>query len=506
MVEEYILRVSNIVKQFPGVCALDKVNFDVKNGEIVGLAGANGAGKSTLIKILSGVYRADSGEIFFNGGEVNILNPRNAHELGINTAYQEIDLVPNMSVAENIFLGQEKTKIKSGFINLVDKKKQRLLTEQLLEDLGMANVISPDMKVENLGSMQLGIIQIAKALAQKSKILIMDEPTSLLSKMEINILFNSIKKIQNTQSKNMGIIFITHRLEEFEDICGRVVVLKDGKRVGTLSGKSITVSNISDLMIGRSYNKVKDEKKKNIYSENILEVEDLTLNGVFKDVNITLKKGEIVALTGLVGAGKTELLMTIFGAYTKDFGKIKINKREVQIKSPIDAVKMGIGLLPEERKLQGLFLDMAIGKNITISGLKKVSKGGIINRKSQKKIADTFIKKLKIKATESQQLVKTLSGGNQQKVVISKWMMIKPQILLVDELTRGLDIGAKVEVANLMEEMAQQGVAILISATEINEVLAISDRILVMSNGKIVAELESRDTNESKILELCLTK
>jgi len=506
MVEEYILRVKNIVKQFPGVCALDKVNFEVKNGEIVGLAGANGAGKSTLIKILSGVYRADSGEIYFNGEEVNILNPRDAQELGINTAYQEINLVPNMSVVENIFLGQEKIKIKSGYVSIVDKKKQRLLAEQILDDLGMANVISPDMKVKNLGSMQLGIIQIAKALVQKSKILIMDEPTSLLSQMEINILFDSIKKVQNTQSKNMGIIFITHRLEEFEDICGKVIVLKDGKCVGTLSGKSITVSNISNLMIGRSYNKPKEEQKKNICSENMLEVENLTLNGVFKDINITLKKGEIVALTGLVGAGKTELLMTIFGAYTKDSGRIKVNKREVQIKSPIDAVKMGIGLVPEERKLQGLFLNMAIGKNITISGLKKVSKMGLINRKSQNKIADTFIKKLEIKATKLQQLVNTLSGGNQQKVVIGKWMMIKPQILLVDELTRGLDIGAKAEVSNLMKEMAQKGVAILMSATEINEVLAISDRILVMSKGKIVAELESRDTNESKVLELCLAK
>lgn len=506
MVEEYVLKAKNIVKQFPGVCALDKVNLEVKNGEIVGIAGANGAGKSTLVKIISGAYRPDSGEIYFNGEKVNFFRPRDAQKLGINVAYQEINLVPNMSVTENVFLGQEKIKIKSGYVNLIDKKKQRLITEQLLAKLGMEHIISPDMKVKNLGSMQLAIIQIAKALVQKSNLLIMDEPTSLLSQIEINILFNTMKQIIRTKSNNMGIIFITHHLKEFEDICNRVMVLKDGKQVGTLSGKSITVSTITNLMISGFYNKIKDEKKENIYSENILEVEDLTLNGVFKDISLTLKKGEIVVLTGLVGAGKTELLMTIFGAYTSDFGRIKINKQEVQIKSPIDAVKMGMGLVPEERKLQGLFIDLAISKNITISGLEKVSKWRLINRRSQNKIADTFIKKLNIKARGPKQLVTTLSGGNQQKVVISKWMMIKPQILLVDDLTRGLDVGAKAEVSNLMKEMAQQGVAILMSANEISEVLAISDRVLVMSNGKIVAELESKDTNESKILELSFEK
>ncbi|MCJ7651582.1 MAG: sugar ABC transporter ATP-binding protein [Candidatus Lokiarchaeota archaeon] len=501
--EKYVvLKAQNIVKNFPGVCALDNVNLDVKNGEIVGLAGANGAGKSTLIKIISGIYRADSGKIYLNGQEVNISSPKNAHQLGINTAYQEFNLVPHMSVAENIFLGQEQIKNKTGYISVIDKKKQRLLSRELLEKLGIADIVSADTKVAQLGSMQLGIIQIAKALAKNCKVLIMDEPTSVLSQREINILFNSIEKALSSQP-NMGIIFITHRLEEFENICKRVIVLKEGKCVCTLSDKSISVSNVSNLMIGDSYNKFKKEKKKIIYSEKVLEVQGLTLKGVLKDINFNIRKGEIIGLTGLVGAGKTELLLTIFGAYSKDSGIIKVNEQEVKINSPIDAIKMGMGLVPEERKLQGLLLEMSVGRNISLAGLKKVSKMGLINRKSQDTIANTLIKRLKIVTTGSQQLSKNLSGGNQQKIVISKWIMIEPQILLVDELTRGIDIGAKKEVSILIKEIAQQGTAVLMSTNEIDEAIAISDKVLVMSEGEIIAELKAEETNEAEVLELC---
>lgn len=502
MSQQYVLKAENIVKEFPGVRALDNVGFEIYPGEITGLAGANGAGKSTLIKIFSGMYQPDSGKILFEGKEVNISSPQKALTLGIHTTYQEINMVPHMSVSDNIFLGQEIIRIPFGSLSLVNRRRHFFLTNELLEELGILDIVSPNMKVGRLGSMELGIIQIAKAVARKSKLLIMDEPTSLLSRKEIDTLFETIRKLRRSKS-DMGVIFITHRLEEFSEICGRTVVLRDGKCVGILLGKEIIPSVLSDLMIGHSVTQVKREKRE-ISKKIALEVEHLSLEGVISDINFVLRRGEIVGLTGLVGAGKTELLMTLFGAYTKDSGKIKVNGREAKIHSPEDAIDMGIGLVPEERKLQGLILDMTVSQNTTIAGLDKISKWGLLNRRRQIEITKKFIKRLKIDPRNPRRPVRTLSGGNQQKVVISKWMMLEPQILLADEVTRGIDVKAKEDVRRLIKEMAQQGTTILMSATEIDEVLSLSDRILVMANGRIIAELQAEGTNKSDILKLCL--
>jgi ABC-type sugar transport system ATPase subunit/ribose/xylose/arabinose/galactoside ABC-type transport system permease subunit len=504
MPQEYILSAKGLVKEFPGVRALDNVDFEIAQNETLGLAGANGAGKSTLIKILSGMHRPNAGKIFFGGKEVDISSPRKAHLLGINTTYQEINLVPHLTVSDNIFLGQEIERNKLGQVSFIDRNKQFELTDNLLQDLGISNLVKSGMRVDKLGSMELGIIQIAKAVVRRSRLLIMDEPTSLLSKKEISILFQTMARLRATNSE-LGIIFITHNLEEFKEICNRIIILRDGRRAGTLSQYEISVSAISNLMIGHS---VEEEKKttKEPVDETVLQIENLNVDGVLKNIGFSLKRGEIVGLTGLVGSGKTELLTAIFGHLQRDSGTIKIEGKSLDIKSPIDAIKLGIGLVPEERKLQGLFLNMMIQQNITMAGLNKVSKWGIINAKLQGDISNNFIRDFAIDATGPRQNVGTLSGGNQQKVVISKWMMLKPRILLLDEVTRGIDVGAKVEVWKLVKQMAEQGTSVIVASGEVEEVLRLSDRVLVMANGAIACELVSSKTSRAEVLRFCIEK
>ena len=425
--------------------------------------------------------------------------------LGINTTYQEINLIPyydrirqHISSVKRYFAGDWVVRVS------IDRERQAKSAVQLLGELGMSHLVTANMKVSELGGMQRGIIQVAKAVVRRSHLLIMDEPTSFLSKKEASILFETISRLRATESR-LGIVFISHHLEEFEQICDRAVVLRDGRRVGTLTGKEMSVRALSELMIGHSVEKVGKTTRANS-DRTILEIENLSVNGILHDICLNLNRGEIVGLTGLVGSGKSEFLSAIFGHLRSDSGLIKLDGKQVEIRSPKHAIGCGIGLVPEERKLQGLFLNMMIQENITIAGLDRVSKLGVISKRKQADISSAFIGEFSIEASGPFQIVGTLSGGNQQKVVISKWMMLKPRILLLDEVTRGIDIGAKAEVWKLVKRMAEGGMTVILASSEVDEVLALSDRVVVMAKGSIVGERISAETNRAEILKMCLEK
>ncbi|CCW34923.1 ABC-type sugar transport system, ATPase component [Chthonomonas calidirosea] len=488
-----LLEMRHISKQYPGVKALDDVSFSLEHGEVHALLGENGAGKSTLIKILSGVTMADRGEIYIEGKPVVIDNPQKAMDLGISTIYQEFNLVPYLSAAENIFLGREPQGMLPGF---VDFKTLYREAQQLMDRIrARFDVRTP---VNQLSVAQQQMVEIAKALGRKTKILVMDEPTATLTEHEIEALFDLIRQLR---SEGISVIYVSHRLEEIFEICDRATVLRDGHYVATKKVAELTRDEIIRLMVGRE---LKEAIPKVVVpiGPPVLRVSHLNRKGVLHDISFEVHRGEIVGLAGLVGAGRTETARAIFGADPIDSGTIEVDGKPVRIRSPRDAIRAGIGLVTEDRKQQGLVLGMAVRSNNTLSNLQALSAAGFIRLGKERSVAEKYRQELSIKTPTIEQTVKNLSGGNQQKVVLAKWLFAGAKVLILDEPTRGIDVRAKSEIYELMNELASQGVGILMISSELPEILGMSDRILVMHEGRIVGELRREEATQEKIMHL----
>lgn len=497
MDKKYLLEMKGISKHFGGIQAVNDVDFEVLPGEVLGLVGENGAGKSTLIKVISGVHKMDKGRIIFQGQDISINSPQEAQDFGIVTIHQELSVVPDLSVANNIFLNREPHKY--GPLDFIDKTRMNQDAKQVLKDLGIS--ISVEEKLKNLPIASQQMVEIGRAVSCKAKIIFMDEPTSALSRVEVETLFSIIKKLKE---KGVSVVFVSHRLEEVLKICDRIIVMRDGCRAGMLDREEAKPEALVKLMVGRVFNLFPKEeaKKGNV----VLEVKNISDEGLIKDVSFNVHKGEIVGLAGLVGAGRTELAKMIFGAMPITEGEILIDGKKVKIKSPNDAVRQGIAYIPEDRKMQGLVMNMDVKDNTTLAILKRICKKlDRIDRKEQIRITEEYIKRLSIAASSPLVKVNTLSGGNQQKVVISKWLSSQPRVLIMDEPTRGIDVGAKSEVHALISRLAQDGIAILMISSELPEILGMSDRVLVVCQGRITGEFDRDEATEEKIMA-CATK
>jgi ABC-type sugar transport system ATPase subunit len=495
-----LLKIDSISKVFPGVKALDRVSFEVKHGEVHSIVGENGAGKSTLMNILSGVYTPDEGKVHFNNKDVRFVDPRQAQEAGIAMIHQELSLATNLSVMENIYIGRLK-KNKLGFI---DYKYMYQKCQNELKEAGIHN-ISPKQLVEDLSLSQMQMIEIVKALSLKAKLLIMDEPTASLTQKETETLMDIIKSLKN---KGVSILYISHKMDEIFSITDTITVLRDGTYIKTIPTKNTTSQEIISLMVGREFKEVikKEQFSKNPEhsKEPILKVENFCVGNRVKDVNFSLYKGEILALTGLVGAGRTELVQGIFGLEKGVKGDLFIDGEKLKIKSPVDAIKLGIGLVPEGRKSQGLLMEMTVRENITISKLNSKSFQFFINKKHEIEDAQNYVNSLSIKTPSIEQEVQYLSGGNQQKSIFSRWLLNKPKILILDEPTHGVDIGAKGEIYKIIHNLAKENVAIILISSELPEVLTMADRILVMNNGRVTKELDIEEANQERIMEYAI--
>ena len=490
-----LLRLDGICKSFPGVRALHNVHMNVRKGEVHALLGENGAGKSTLMKILSGAYTRDSGEIFWEGKKVQIQNPRIAQQMGIAIIYQEFNLVPQLSVSENVWLGRQPMK-KNGLIDWNEAHRQ---TKLLLDELNLD--LDPLRPVTGLGVAQQQMVEIAKALSLDAKLLIMDEPTSALAETEIYQLFTIINKLKE---RGVSVVFISHHLDEVFEICDRGTVLRDGEFIATVDLKQTTNDELIQLMVGRSldqqYPKIATQR-----GEEALRVEHLNQKNTLRDICFSAYTGEILGIAGLVGAGRTELVKAVFGADKIDAGQVFVFGREVHIISPEIAIQAGIGLLPEDRKQEGLVLLLSVLHNVSMASLGKIKNmAGLLRLKEEKFKVGGFVQKLRISTPGIQQQVQNLSGGNQQKVVLAKWLASKSKILIFDEPTRGIDVGAKVEVYNLMNSLVEGGAAVIMVSSEMPELLGMSDRILVMREGCMVAEFQRGDASQEKILSAAM--
>jgi ribose transport system ATP-binding protein len=488
---EYIAELNHIHKSFPGVKALDDVSFDLKSGEVLALLGENGAGKSTLVKVLSGVYTKDEGEIKIFGQTVEDLTPKKAQELGIAIIHQELNMCAHLSVAENIFLAREKTH--SGILS------NREMNKDAAALLARLNIdLDPTTIVGDLAVSKQQMVEIAKALSTNAKILIMDEPTSALTSNEIDDLFKIIRKLK---SEGCGIVYISHRLEELQNIVDRVIIMRDGRYITSMDFKDTTMSEIISYMVGREikekFPRVTCERGKKIF-----EVKSLNAGKMVRNVNLELYEGEIVGIAGLMGAGRTETTRAIFGADPKESGQIFVDGREAVIRRPIDAIRAGIVLAPEDRKKDGLCVKLSVGDNIALPNLDLLcSKFGVVDRKKEKTMTDEAVKSLSIKLVSADMDAATLSGGNQQKLVVAKWLARNSRVVMFDEPTRGIDVAAKVEIYNLMNELKKQGIGVLFVSSEMPEIMGISDRILVMCDGKITGEFSAGEATQDLILQ-----
>ncbi|HOV75734.1 MAG TPA: sugar ABC transporter ATP-binding protein [Candidatus Hydrogenedentes bacterium] len=490
---EFVLEMRNIVKRFPGVLALDNVQFDLRPREVHCLVGENGAGKSTLMKILSGAQPMDSGEIRLSGERVDIHSPHHAQQLGISMIYQEFNLSPYLSVAENIFLGREPRIGKTPFINWSK------MYADAREVLGRIRVeIDVRKPVNECSVAQQQMVEIAKAISFNSKIIVMDEPSATLTDHELRALFDLIRTLRR---QDIGLVYISHRLEEIFEIGDRLTVMRDGQYIGTHAVCDLKRDDIIRMMVGRE---LKDEFPKEIFTPGAerLRVEGLSRHGAFNNVSFSLRAGEIVGLTGLVGAGRTEVARAIFGADTPDAGTLTLDGKPVTVASPQDAIRQGIGLLTEDRKGQGLVLGMTVRENTTLANLKSLVRILFVDRRRERAITEQYVKELQIKTPSIEQSAQNLSGGNQQKVVLAKWLFTESKILIFDEPTRGIDVGAKVEIYKLMNDLARRGACILMISSELPEVLGMCDRILVMHEGRLAGELSRAEATQERIMQL----
>jgi ABC-type sugar transport system ATPase subunit len=492
-----MLSIRNISKSFPGVKALDDVNVEIDGGEVHALVGENGAGKTTLMNVIMGILQPDSGSMFIDNKEVQINHPIDALGQGISMIFQEVNLISTLSTAENVFIGKLPRKKKS---SLVDWNRLYTETKDVLEKVGIK--ISPKEKVLNLSVGQQQMIQLAKAISSSPKIIIMDEPTASLSGTETETLFDIIKELK---SQGKSVIYISHRLEEIFEIADRVTVLRDGKVIDTVSAKDVTRDDLISLMVGRYMDKMY-KKAKRVLGDTVLSVKHLCKEGNFEDVSFDLKSGEILGIYGLVGAGRTEMALSIYRAFSYTSGEIYIEGKKVRIKSPEDAIRQGIMYLPEERKEQSIIPLMSIKENITISNLRDYSNFIFPVLAREREISEKYVNRLKIKITSLNQQVLNLSGGNQQKVTFSRLLALKPKIMILDEPTKGIDVGAKAEIHAIIEELAESGIGVIVISSELPEVMAISDKIMVMCLGKVTGVFPSSGelTQEDLLKAACM--
>ncbi|MDD3840476.1 MAG: sugar ABC transporter ATP-binding protein [Clostridia bacterium] len=492
MEQKILLRMKDIHKRFPGVYALKSVDFELKAGEIHGILGENGAGKSTLIKVLGGIYSIDKGDIFIDGKKVNIQSVKDAQDNGISIIHQDLVLVPDMTVAENIFLGRESVN-QAGFI---DKEKMQEDAQKLLDEFDLG--IRSTMKIRDLTVANQQMVEIIKAISFNAKILVMDEPTSSLSEKEVSSLFKTIQRLRN---QGVGIIYISHRMSEFKEISDRVTVLRDGEYIGTRVTKETTTEELINMMVGREL-KHYYTRTYNDSTETVMEIKNLSSEDTLRDINFDVKKGEILGFAGLVGAGRSEVMKCIFGIDAITSGEIWIENQKAEIKSPNDAMDYGVVLVPEDRKLEALFPEQSVKYNMTIKVLEQFIKGISVDTNKEEEIANKYVQEMSIKTPSLNQIMNNLSGGNQQKVVISRWLATHPKILILDEPTRGVDVGAKAEIYVIMNDLASRGVSIIMVSSELPEVINMSDRVVVMSNGRIAGYLERDELSQEKIMHL----
>ena len=488
---EVILTMEGIDKSFPGVHALDHVNLEVRKGEVHALMGENGAGKSTLMKVLTGIYTRDSGTITYEGKEVEFHGPKEAQEAGIVIVHQELNMMNHLTVAQNIFIGREFMKG-----SIIDDAKMNEESRKLFDQLGIK--IDPTEKMGNLTVGKQQMCEIAKAISHKAKVIIFDEPSAALTEAEIEELF---KIIRDLRDKQLGIVYISHRMDEIKVITDRVTVMRDGGYVGTLITKDCTKDDIINMMVGRVI--YEDPKTKSMVPPDapvVLKVEHLNAGKMVQDVSFELHKGEILGFSGLMGAGRTETARALFGADPKESGDIYVNGKKVDIRSPKDAVALGIGYLSEDRKRYGIVVDKSVAENSTMAHLKNFVKGLFIDKKKEEDATQDYIKRLNTKTPSTDQLVVNLSGGNQQKVVLAKWLVKDCDILIFDEPTRGIDVGAKSEIYHLMNELVAQGKSIIMISSEMTEILRMSDRIVVMCEGKKTAEIDIAGATQESIM------
>jgi len=489
---DYILEMKNIRKEFPGVVALDNVSFQVKRGRIHALIGENGAGKSTLMKVLNGVHPATSGEMYLNGEKLEVSGVKQAQAAGISIIYQEFNLINTLSVAENIFLGRYNGK------KTIQWKELKEKARALLSDLGFQ--FNVDTPVGNLSTAEKQLVEITKALSLNAQIIVMDEPTSSLTEKEVDMFFPIIERLKE---KGITVIYISHKLDEIYRLCDDVTIMRDGQVTGNAAVKDISRDKIIELMVGRSLD-MEYPPRTAAPAEPILEVKNLSRGKQLKDISFTLHKGEILGFAGLVGAGRTELAEAIFGADPADSGEIILKGQSVKIRSTLQAKNLSIGMVTEDRKETGLVLPMDVTENTTITNLKGVSKGILLNRKEEEKVAQKYVDSLKTKTPSLHQKINNLSGGNQQKVAVAKWLYSNSDILILDEPTRGIDVGAKYDIYCLMNELTEQGKAIIMISSELPEVLGMSDRVLVMHGGQIKGELTGDEMTAERVMKLAI--
>lgn len=488
-----LLEMNDISKRFLGVHALKGVHFDLRCGEVHALVGENGAGKSTLMKVLTGIHQPDSGEIFFEGKPYAVKNIGEAQNLGISMIHQELNMMNDLTVAQNVFIGRE---LKKG--PWLDDAGMVRETQKIFDRIGIK--IDPKTKLGRLTVGKQQMVEIAKAVSRDCKLLILDEPTAALTQTEIEDLFRIMGDLK---AKGIGMVYISHRMDEISRISDRITVMRDGEYVGTVDTVSVTKDDIINMMIGRVvYEDPKTHSEVPEDAETVLEVRNLSSGNLFKDVSFKLRKGEILGFSGLMGAGRTEVARAIFGADPRDGGEIFVNGKRVNIKTPEDAVKLGIGYLSEDRKRYGLLLDKSVAENTALASIDKYTKGGIINDRQIKAEAREENAKLRTKTPSMEQLLKNLSGGNQQKVIIARWLIKNSDILIFDEPTRGIDVGAKSEIYTLMNQLAKQGKSIIMISSELVEILRMSDRILVMCEGRKTGELDISEANQENIMQL----
>lgn len=490
-----VLELKNITKEYPGVKALDHISMQFYPGEVHALMGENGAGKSTLIKTISGAVQPNAGRIYFEGTEYEHMTPALSKKLGIGVIYQEFNLVPELSIAENIFLGH---KLKKGFT--IDRRLMNQKAEEIMKGFGIEiDVTGP---VKNLTVAYQQLVEIAKTITGDVKVLIMDEPSAPLTTREIEAMFGIVHKLKE---KGVSVIYISHRMEEIFRISDRVTIMRDGQYIGTKHTEETSRPELINMMVGRTLEEQFPKADRTI-GEVALEVKHLYTQSLLKNISFYVRKGEILGLAGLVGAGRTETARAIFGADTAAKGEIWINGKKVNISSPKDGIGEGIALIPEDRKKHGALLEMSVRENISFISIKDISKGSIVSRKKDKELSNQFIERLRIKTPSMEQLTGNLSGGNQQKVVLAKSLAGKSNIIIFDEPTRGIDVGAKQEIYVLMNQLAQEGMAIIMISSEMPELLGMSDRIVVMHEGEVTGELSKEEATQAKILDLASGK
>jgi len=489
-----ILETQHITKSFFGVKVLDDISFSLAPGEVHALIGENGAGKSTLVKIIMGIYQRDAGRIFLDGEEVFFQAPRDALQDGISIIQQELAPIMDIDVAEYLYVGRELHKLELGPLSVVDQRRQRDEAKTLFESLDID--LNPRSLMRDLSVAQMQLVEIAKAISLSSKIIIMDEPTSAITYKEVETLFEQIRKLKK---RGVGVIYISHKMEEIFTIADRISVLRDGKHIGTDLAENFTVDKAIKMMVGREIKEVYPKQKVAI-GEPVLEVQHLSLKHQFHDINFCLRKGEILGIAGLVGAGRSELVECIFGITKPDEGRVLVHGQAVQINHPKTAIRQRVALITEDRGHTGLNLKASVEHNISLAHLERLARFGVIDRRTEAKAADSHINQLKIKALSRKSLVRSLSGGNQQKVVLAKWLLTEPDIIILDEPTRGIDVGSKRDIYLLMGELAKAGKAILMISSDIPELMGLSDRIIVLAAGRLTGELPQEKFTQEEIM------